>query len=208
MNARRFLTAVRPFRWLAPLLALTMLAGVAGAVERVQFPQDRPLPFYAFGLGHSGTTPEDWVLTAFCYPPDSFKANYSLWDQPVALSLLPDQPCLLEGFAILADGPTPIQEQLSNVAGVKVPIWFTPVSQWDFTWTVQNMKKQHSVVGLADSFQRVLQPLDPSDPYGPTHVLTVASGVLEDGRSFFVHSELVFNNLDLKEYEVIVRFGE
>jgi hypothetical protein len=39
---------------------------------------------------------------------------------------------------------------------------------------------------------------------------TVASGVLEDGRSFYVHSEVVWMYGDVKDvqYNVAVKFGD
>ncbi len=52
--------------------------------------------------------------------------------------------------------------------------------------------------------------MDPSDPKGWQHVDAVASGVLDDGRSFSVHSEVVFMYGDVKDaqYNVAVRFGD
>ena len=108
MNANVSLTA-RKLKWLAPVLALVLLAGVAYTAERLRIPEDMLLPFYALGLGHSGESAEDWIVTAFCYPPDSFKANYDLFKQPVDPSLLPDQPGYMEGFAVVAGGPYPMQ---------------------------------------------------------------------------------------------------
>ena len=70
MNARVSLT-VRKRKWLVPLLALILLPGVAYAAERLLIPEDIPLPLYACGLGHSGESPEDWIVTAFCYPPSA-----------------------------------------------------------------------------------------------------------------------------------------
>ncbi len=209
MNARVSLTA-RKVKWIGPLLALMLLAGVAWAAELVRFPQDQPFPFYALGLGHSGLAPEDWVVTAFCYPPDSFKANYDLFNQPVDPSRLPEEPGYLEGFGIVGEGPYPLQVVVGNVPGVKVPIWFTSVSTWNDKWTVSEMEKQGSLRGSADFFQQIQQPIDPSDPKGWQHSDTVASGVLDDGRSFYVHSEVVFMYGDVKDaqYNVTVRFGK
>ena len=144
MNARVSLT-VRKRKWLVPLLALILLPGVADAAERLLIPEDMPLPFYALGLGHSGESPDDWIVTAFCYPPDSFKANYDLSKQPVDPSLLPDEPGYMEGFAVVGDGPYPMQAMFTNVPGVQVPIWFTSVSAWNDKWTVSQMQKQGSL---------------------------------------------------------------
>ncbi len=209
MNAKVSLTA-RRLKWLAPVLTLLLLAAVASAAELLWVPEDTPLTFYAFGLGHSGSGPDDWVVTAFCYPPDSIKANYDLSNQPVDPSRLPDQPGYLEGFAIVDGGPYPIQVVLTNFPGVKVPIWFTSASAWNDKWTVAEMEKQGSLRGSADLFQYVRQPMDPSDPKGWQHVDAVASGVLDDGRSFSVHSEVVFMYGDVKDaqYNVSVRFRE
>ncbi len=141
MNARVSLTAGRKLKWFGPLLVLVLLAGVACAAELVLIPEDAPFPFYALGLGHSGLSADDWVVTAFFYPPDSFKANYSLWDQPVDPSMLPDEPCDVEGLVILGDGPYPIQVLPTNVKGLKVPIWFTSVGAWNDKFTVAELEK-------------------------------------------------------------------
>ena len=63
---------------------------------------------------------------------------------------------------------------------------------------------------MADFFQDVEQPIDPSDPKGWQHSDTVASGVLEDRRSFYVHSEVVWMYGDVKDaqYNVTVRFRD
>ena len=206
---RKMLLFLRKVKWFAALLALLVLAAVASAAELLRIPEDRHFRLYALGLGHSGLGPEDWVVTAFCYPPDSFKANYDLDNQPVDVSQLPDQPGYLEGFAIF-DGDHAIQVALTNVPGVKVPIWFTSVSTWNGKWTVAEMEKQGSLRGSADFFHYVMQPLDPSDPKGWTHSDTVASGVLDDGRSFYVHSEVIWMYGDVKDaqYNVTVMFGK
>ncbi len=204
------LAAGRKLQWAAPLFAAVLLAGAADAADRVLVPEDMPVPFYAIGLGHSGESSDDWVVTAFCYPPDSFKANYDLFNTPVAPSLLPDEPCYLEGFAVFAEGLTPIQVVLTNVPGVKVPVWFTPVLAWTDKWTVSEMERLGSLRGWADSFQDVRQAQDASDPNSPVHHESMASGVLEDGRSFFVHSEVVWLKGDVTEatYNVTVSFGD
>ena len=165
----------------APLLAIVLLAGIAFAAERLLISEDMLVPFYALGLRHSGESAEDWIVTAFCYPPDSFKANYDLSNQPVDPSLLPDEPGYMEGFAVVAGGPYPIQAMFTNDPGVEVPIWFTSVSTWNDKWTVSEMQKQGSLRGLVDFFVDVEQPIDPSDPKGWQHSSAVASGVLDDG---------------------------
>ena len=203
MSARVSLT-VRKRKWLVPLLALILLPGVAYAAERLLIPEDIDLPLYARGLGHSGLSAEDWIVTAFCYPPDSFDPNYDLFWQPVDPDLLPNEPCYLEGFAIFDGGVNPKQAVLSNVPGVRVPIWFTQKSEWTWPWTVNSMRAAQSLVGWADFFQDVQQPIDPLDPKGFWHHETVAIGVLEDGRSFFVHSKVV----SIANYKVTVRFGK
>ena len=192
------------------LVAAPLLAGVAYAADRLLIPEDMPVPFYALGLGHSGESADDWVVTAFCYPSDSFKANYDLSNQPVDPSRLPEQPGYLEGFALVGDGPYPTQAMFTNIPGVEVPIWFTPVLAWNDKWTVAEMKKQGSLRGWADFFQDVEQPIDPSDPKGWQHSATVASGFLEDGRPFHVLSEVVWMYGDVKDaqYNVAVRFGK
>ena len=162
--------------------ALVAPVAVSTAADQVWFPEGVRYPFYARWLGHSGSDPDDWVVTACCFPPDSFNANYNLFNQPVDPAELPDAPGYLEGFVLRGDDPFPIVVA-ANVPGVKVPIWFTSVSAWNDKWTVAQMQKQGSLRGWADSFQMVEQPIV-SGPIGWAHLEAVASGVLEDGRTF------------------------
>ena len=109
----------------------------------------------------------------------------------------------VEGCLIFGDSmTTPEQLELRNAPGVRVPMWFTPVANWS-RWTVNAMEKAGSLVGYADFYHQTAQPSDPAEPTEPWHVQTVASGFLEDGRPFHVHS-----NHTATLYSCTVTLGE
>jgi len=213
MNARVSLTA-RKLKWLAPLVALVLLSGAANAADRFLIPEQMGLPFYARGLGH--TDDGSWVVTAFYRPLEWVPKNFNLLAM-FDFNIDPNCPLLVEGFAILeAGGFSPIQEQLQNVPGVLMPICFAEGTEYlkamaNGKATFQELMRMESLlIGWADFYHETLQPLDPSDPLGKAVGNMVASGFLEDGRSFYVHSHVIFMQGEVKDaqYNVTVRFGD
>jgi hypothetical protein len=213
MNARVSLTA-RKLKWLAPLLASVLLSGAANAADRFLIPQDMNLPFYARGLGH--TDDGTWVVTAFYRPlewvPDKFNL-LAMFD----FNMDPNCPLLVEGFAVLEAGTfAAIQEKLQNVPGVLMPICFAESPEVlkamaNGKLTFQELMGMKSLlIGWADFYNETLQPPTPSDPLGKSVMNVVASGFLEDGRSFYVHSEVIYMHGEFKDatYNVTVRFGD
>ena len=117
MKPRITLTAGRKLKWLAPLLALVLLAGGALAAERFLIPQQLGLPFYARGLGHTDT---GWVVTAFYRPLECVPKNVDLY--LVDFNIDPACPLFVEGFAVLEEGAfMPMHEELQNVPGAPMP---------------------------------------------------------------------------------------
>ena len=212
MKPRITLTAGRKLKWLAPLLALVLLAGGALAAERFLIPQQLGLPFYARGLGHTDT---GWVVTAFYRPLECVPKNVDLY--LVDFNIDPACPLFVEGFAVLEEGAfMPMHEELQNVPGAPMPICFAESTEFlkavaNGKVTVRELTGMKSLlIGWADFYHETLQPLNPSDPLGKAVSNVVASGFLEDGRSFYVHSEAVFMHGDVKDatYNVTVRFGD
>lgn len=171
----------------AMVLVLAVMAGAAWGAERLPVPQETVLPLYVSGLGHTGLGPDDLVGTAFYYPPDKIPGNFELWNAPVYRPPVGVVTPYVEGFLVVDDpNSPPIQMVLHNAPGARVPIWFTRVGDWTGSWTVRGMLKQEPLIGWADSYQEVYEP----QPDGLWHGLVVASGVMEDGRSFWVKSEV------------------
>ena len=170
-------------------LVATLVSG-GGKIQRYRVPQDMPLPLYTTGLGHTGTNAGDWVVTAFYYPSDTIPADYDLFNQPVFDPPVGVVTPLVQGFLVFHDGnPYPLPQVMKNAPGAKVEIWFTPAPNFangvgpypPFTWTINSMKAEGSIVGYADSFTQTWVAGRPIN-----NNTIVASGLLEDGRSFWV----------------------
>jgi hypothetical protein len=190
MKARLSLAVGTRLRSLAVLLAPVLLASSAWAAQRIPIPQDMPLPLYAAGFGHTGFDADDLVGTAFYYPPELIPGDYDLFNMPVYDFPVGVEPSFVEGFLIVdGSSPNPLQVVLQNAPGALVPIWFTRVGDWNDIWTVNELLSQEPLVGWADFYREIQEPADPSRPDGPWHHQTVASGVMEDGRTFFVWSD-------------------
>jgi hypothetical protein len=167
----------------------TLVLG-AGKTQRYRVPQDMPLPLYATGLSHTGTNADDWVVTAFYYPSDTIPADYDLFNVPVFAPPVGVVDPLVEGFLVFHDGnPFPVPQVLHNAPGARVEIWFTPAQNFatgmgglypPFTWTVDSMIAEGSIVGYADSFIQTWEAGTTMD-----NNTVVASGVMQDGHTTF-----------------------
>jgi hypothetical protein len=182
------------------LLITTLMAATVwgGNAQRVAVPPG-PLPFYAAGLGNTGTGPNDWVVAAFYFPPEDIIADgqgdFDLFSQPVWEAPVGVETPLVEGFSVWgAKIPYyPIQQVLQNVPGKRVPIWFVPVKNFiahvdasgNYIWTVNSMKAEGAIVGWADFYRENTEPATTG-----SHQTYLASGVMEDGRSFWVKSTM------------------
>ena len=200
MKPRISLTLGRKIKWLAPLVALLLMAGAAGAAERLLIPEDMESPFYTRGLGH---TDDGYVIWPFYrgldnIPDDIVVSPLTFYDE-----FPEDCPLLVEGFAIMKPGSvTPIFSQFRNRPGELVPIAFAYYEDYfddlaDGKVTAEEVRNMPSLkVAWADSFLQVFQPFDPEQPQAWWHITVVASGPMEDGSPFFLrvtHSYGAFN---------------
>ena len=184
----------------------------AGNTQRVLVPQDMPLPLYVVGLAHTGLEAGDWVVTAFYYPSDTIPGDYDLFNVPVFAYPVGVVTPLVEGFLVFHDGnPFPVPQVMHNAPGVPVEIWFTPVQNFvngvgpypPFTWTVNSMKAEGSLVGFADSFVQTWLAGTKMD-----NNTVVASGVMQDGvTTFWVKTTYAIGGFGGQEPLCIVHFG-
>jgi hypothetical protein len=193
---------------------LWAMATDVSAGTRLSVPQDTPLPIYAAGLGHTGFGSNDWVGTVFYYPPDTIPGNFPLWYAPVYDYPVGEVQPYVEGFYVWMDGSdtnsAPAQTVLHNVPGVRMPIWFTPAQNFingvkkypPYTWTVKSMKAEGSIVGWADFYSEVDET-----PDGVWAYTVVASGYLEDGRSFWLKSHISPGWWMTLPPDLVVHFG-
>ncbi len=145
-------------------------------------------PFYARferGLIH---TDGQWAAIAFYRLPDCVPARFNLLDffDPAALAC----PSFVAGFEVWRNGPgtgdqAPIQSRLQNVA--LMPIWFVSWAELqaaiaDDVVTLDELAALPSLRrGEAMFYTETLHPMQGAQQ---TKTTVVASGLLEDGRSF------------------------
>lgn len=190
------------------------------SAERVLIPQQTLLPLYVVGLGHTGPGPDDWVATAFYYPPDQIPVDYSFWNAPVFNPPVGTVAPYVEGFLVTMDSDNPAtpprQLVLHNAPGALVPIWFTPAQNFlngvdgipPFSWSINSMLAEGSLIGWADFYQEADELKDQSRPSGPWHSVILASGVMEDGRRFWLQSEISLGYfINPHTYDLKVHFG-
>ncbi len=219
MKTRAHLSVGGSLTWLAVLLALVLSAGVGQAAERLTIPDEYSnLPYYARLMRLVGT--ETWAV-AFYRPPDCVPDSFNLHDF-FDFDLDYDMcPFLMEGFAIWKDqagvGGPPLQQALHDVKGTPVPIWFVSEADMlgallrdddgvpgpDLIVTVPDLAGMSSLQrGWADSYQEQLRPTGGAEVPTATYV---ASGILEDARSFFMLYTWTANT---GLTEAIVRFSD
>ncbi len=189
MSARIILTA-QNLKWLTSLVSIALLAGVACAEVPILIPDQHPgPPIYARVLGLVGDS-ETAVIVFYRSPacvPEDF--NLPAIDSDLLIPP-PGSEILMEGSMVLdQDVGVPKQEELHEVAGTPVPIWFVDaVELWaaidtdgdgikDSPLTIGELESMSSLrKGQADSYHEILHALG-----GATMPLLhmVASGVLE-----------------------------
>jgi hypothetical protein len=202
MKRRVSLIVGRKLRWLAPLVALVLVAGVAQSADRLAIPDEHPgPPVYARILGWVGYT--EWAAVVFYRSPLDVPDDFNLgvldvrFDPRLLNEGAPE--ILMEGFGIWEDftgpgGTPPFQEVLRDVRGTPVPIWFV---NWyelyydfflkdrdddgepDYKVLIGDFAEMESLrMGLADSY---LEELQASGGAKVPMINIVASGVVVEG---------------------------
>jgi hypothetical protein len=194
---------------LAALLAIGvgLFAVGAGAAERLLVPEQMDLPWYVLGLGHT----EDfaWLGSVFYRPLETAPGDIAVNDLVYVDSEA--YPLRVEGFGVVNEGDFyPLNAVLRNRPGEVVEICFCSAQDTakalknDGRVTVKELRTMHSLmVGYADFYLEVNQPLDPGDRGQGFSRDVIAMGELEDGRPFYLRS--VFTN---GAYNIEFRFAD
>jgi hypothetical protein len=221
MKRRISLTAGRSQTWLAPLVALVLLAGVAQSADLLLIPEEHPgPPCYARIIRWVGYT--DWAAVVFYRSPGDVPKNFDLGPYGYYFVhmdfglMLPGAPqILMEGFGVWEDvtmpGVPPYQEVLRDVKGTPVPIWF--VTNDDLApfvkkgnVTVADLEKMKSLrKGLADSYLEVLLRADVAED---VFINIVASGVVVEGEGGSFFMQYVTANSPWELTQTTLRFQE
>lgn len=145
---------------------------------------------------------QEWVAQIFYRPPEC-AGDFNLlnfFDIPNAWFC----PLLMEGFGVF---PDPLgQPRQSLLMGDEVPIWFVSTEDYesaieDGKLTVAELRSLTSIkYGVADFYVEVLQPLD--GPAAVPKLELLASGQLEDGRSFSIQFSEGANGTDVLKISI------
>jgi hypothetical protein len=194
-------------------LGLAMQGAFAGSPKRSEFPTavDPGPPFYARvefdGVVHTDMVPNDgeWAAVVFYRGPDCIPRDFNLrqfFDFPAAdpatgqLVYPGFLVCAAElnvsGFFVWKTGPfqdpAPMHGRM-RAGPDGVPVWFVRWSEFEpvarVALTMRDLEDENLmpslVKGWASSFSETLHPTDGA--VNPA-MMIVASGILEDGRSF------------------------
>jgi hypothetical protein len=187
----------------AVALAVLVMLAVAGTVwadEHLRFPQDIQPDFYHSGGPIGGLHDGQWVAIPFWRPTESIPLDFNLLDtfDPQAVGL----PLLVEGFVRFRDN-LPMSWEARGLGSV--PFWFVHLSEFqaaiaDGALTIAELASLGSrVVGTARFYN------EQNHIFGlhkVSHYTMVASGTLDDGRTF----DLLFVEVDLEFVQVQIDF--
>ena len=184
------------------LAVLVMLAvvGTVWADEHVRFPGDVPVDIYYSGGPIGFLHDDEWVVIPFWRLPESIPLDFNLLDtfDPRAIKL----PLLVEGLARFRDN-LPMSWEARGLGSV--PFWFVHLSEFqaaiaDGALTIAELASLGSrVVGTARFYN------EQNHIFGlhkVSHYTMVASGTLDDGRTF----DLLFVEVDLEFVQVQIDF--
>lgn len=192
-------------------LGLITQAAFAGSPKRSEFPTADNIgpPFYARvefdGVVHTDIVPNDgdWAAVVFYRGPECIPEDFNLrdfFDFPAFDPLTGFYPGFLvcaeqlniRGFEVWKTapfvGPAPMQVRI--FANPEVPVWFVKWSELEpvarsGSLTMRDLKDENLMpslrMGWASSFSETIHPTDGAVNPG---LMIVASGVLDDGRSF------------------------
>jgi hypothetical protein len=180
-------------------LMLQLISPVTSATANVQLPEG-DVPFYArIGSGENYHNSE-WAVIIFYRPTECIPAGFNLldfFDIPGAFGCGPQTTA---GFAIWKNGPeidpSPIHSKLFGLGAV--PVWFVPWPALESAIAegalyMSDLEGMAPLIGSASYYQETLHP---SGSNHPSMGENVARGVLEDGRTFDVHSTVTETKME------------
>jgi hypothetical protein len=176
------------------VIAMLTVAGAVWADEHVRFPGDVPVVDIYHSGGPIGSLNDDQlVVIPFWRLPESIPSDFNLLDTFDSRAL--DLPLLVKGVARFRDS-LPMSWEARGLGAV--PFWFVRLSEFqaataDGLLTIFELASFDSLLkGTANFYQ------EQNHIFGlhqVSHYTMVASGTLDDGRSFnvlFVEVDLVF----------------
>ena len=172
---------------LALTLILGLFIGVVYANVRISITDpDDYAPMYADFYGN-----EEWVAFFFYHDPSCVPDDFDLYFLFYDFANAENCDLTVEGFAIY-ENPGDFYPKQANVKGLgAVPIWFVSTSDFEAAidqghLTIADLENMESLqVGSASFYTEVLHP--EGHPEMPMKTIK-ASGTMEDGRVFQVHS--------------------
>lgn len=183
-------TRVRTAVVLLTLMAI-LAATVIGVQANMRLEDAGNVPFYARLAQDSFISDGEWVAVIFYRPPGCIRPDFNLlafFDAPAAFGC---GPYTTDGVSIWKNGPevdpAPLKSHLRGLGAV--PVWF--VSEADMVAGIADGElligelaaMESRMTGSADFFS---EELHPSEANLNSMIQIVASGQLEDGRSFSI----------------------
>jgi hypothetical protein len=180
----------------APLLATQVLAA-----PRTRIDSGGQVPFYA-RIGENETFSDgDWTVVIFYRPPECIPGGFNLnqffhFPGENDEGAFACQPATTEGFEIWegepGSGPAPLRAHLRGLGAV--PVWFVDTDSLhaliedDGVFTIGDLEGLNPLKGTADSYYEVLHPSQSNEK---SVVIFRASGVLENGNSFWARASYI-----------------
>jgi hypothetical protein len=177
------------------IVAAALLLVVPGAFAKIRTLGGGDVPFYARIERGEILHTDEWAPIIFYRPPKCVPDDFDLlsfWDPPRAFDCTPPTT---DGFMIWDGDPgasDPIQIKLHGLGAV--PVWFVALEELQDALendelTVPELEAMPSLRKGTASFYN--ETLHPTGVVKVPMINYVASGTLEDGRSFHVHALLV-----------------
>src|SRR5262245_5942507 len=183
------------------VIATLTVVDAVWADEHVRFPGDVPVDIYHSG-GPTGTLHNgEWVVVPFWRLPESIPLDFNLLDTFDSRAV--DLPLLVEGLARFRDN-LPMSWEARGLGSV--PFWFVHLSEFqaaiaDGELTISELASFDSLLKGTASFYNEQNHIFGLHPV--SHYAMVASGTLDDGRSF----NLLFIEVNLKLVQVQIDFS-
>jgi hypothetical protein len=182
------------------VVVAALLLIVPGAYAKIRTEGGGDVPFYARLESEDTLHTDEWAPIVFYRPPECVPDDFNLldfydWPDDLGPGAFGCTSPTTDGFMIWDGEPglsPPIQIKLNGLGAV--PVWFVAwpelqAAMEDGELTMADLEAMHSLmIGLASIYTETLHP---TGVVKVPMINYVASGTLDDGRSFHVHALLV-----------------